>query len=591
MNLQSGAHAMSRNLAAHRSRQLPISFVFVAAVVLSATVGSADEKNVPSSSVNDLPVREVTVFKDGHAFVLHRGTVPTHEGRVHLTFLPSPVIGTFWPFSADNRVKLRSAKAGQETLESKRQATDVSQLLVANEGARVLIHEEKDKYEAKILKIPVRSTPDEPTNGPPQIGSVVMLKTDLGTRIVPISKITEVTFLDAPSTDIPFRETRNIMTLDFDWGNQKPQKEAAVGMTYLQKGIRWIPSYRITLDKDGSAEVELQATVLNEMIDLDDATLNLVIGVPSFDFQDTSDPFGLQQTVANLSQYFQQPSQTAHGFSNSIMVQTQVARTGEYRSRRQADASGATELPGSDVNEELHIFTVSGITLRKGERMVVPVGRWKVARQDSYTLTLPARPPREIRRNFNNEQQARLAQLFHRPKIDRVAELKNSSDVPFTTAPAIFLKDGKLMGQGMMTYTPVGGSVELKINKAVDLTVAHDETEEGRTPNARNWGGYNYDQIDVEGVIEIGNRRTTPVRIRVTRELLGISDEVGADGLAIRRNANQKNWGSTPFWWGWYSWPSWWYHLNVYTDLQWELTIPPGKSAKLPYSWHYFWRQ
>ena len=44
--------------------------------------------------VNDaasMPVRELTIFKDGHAFVLHEGNMPTDEsGNVVLDYLPAP---------------------------------------------------------------------------------------------------------------------------------------------------------------------------------------------------------------------------------------------------------------------------------------------------------------------------------------------------------------------------------------------------------------------------------------------------------------------------------------------------------------------
>src|SRR5262245_28144987 len=48
-----------------------------------------------------LSVKEVTVFKDGHAFVLEEGVMPVDEsGSVVLDRLPAPVLGTFWPFAA-----------------------------------------------------------------------------------------------------------------------------------------------------------------------------------------------------------------------------------------------------------------------------------------------------------------------------------------------------------------------------------------------------------------------------------------------------------------------------------------------------------
>ena len=59
--------------------------------------------------------------------------------------------------------------------------------------------------------------------------------------------------------------------------------------------------YLVDLDGTGKATVKLQATLINEMIDLENVTANLVVGVPSFLFKGTIDPMALGQTVAQLT--------------------------------------------------------------------------------------------------------------------------------------------------------------------------------------------------------------------------------------------------------------------------------------------------
>jgi hypothetical protein len=50
----------------------------------------------PAASLTRMPIKEVTVFKDGHAFVVHQGRVPVDaKGHVVLDRLPTPVLGTF----------------------------------------------------------------------------------------------------------------------------------------------------------------------------------------------------------------------------------------------------------------------------------------------------------------------------------------------------------------------------------------------------------------------------------------------------------------------------------------------------------------
>src|SRR5215469_11724941 len=54
-----------------------------------------------------LPIKELTVFKDGHALVAHEGELPVDaNGNENMDYLPAPGIGTFWPYSADKAARL-----------------------------------------------------------------------------------------------------------------------------------------------------------------------------------------------------------------------------------------------------------------------------------------------------------------------------------------------------------------------------------------------------------------------------------------------------------------------------------------------------
>src|SRR5437588_8641398 len=92
---------------------MTIRWALVAALVLPCgQTGSAPEAAEPLSALAKMPVKEITVFKDGHAFVLHEGKMPVDaKSNVQMDYLPIPVIGTFWPYSGDKNVKLMAVKA------------------------------------------------------------------------------------------------------------------------------------------------------------------------------------------------------------------------------------------------------------------------------------------------------------------------------------------------------------------------------------------------------------------------------------------------------------------------------------------------
>jgi len=579
----------------------------VVLLIISAAVSIA-QTAAPLSVLARMPVKEVTIFKDGHVFLLHEGSVPTDQsGNVLMDYLPAPVLGTFWPYSADANVKLHSVTASQRRVLVEQTALSLAELLEANAGADVVITEklvygdkEPIKHIGTIIGIPVRSSAElRATSLPnssdklPEKGNVILLKTNDGTRAITIENIRDVTFTGSHKTRIADEEFRNLLTLKLDWGSRRPERSANVGLVYLQKGIRWIPNYRITLDGNGNATVKLQATLINELIDLENSTANLVIGVPTFAFKDTLDPMALQQEANRLSQYFERDDARSR-LSNAIAIQT--ARMGEQRSQAAdtAPVNLGPDLPESGKSEDLFIFTLRNLNLKKGERMVIPVAEFTIPYQDVYTLDLPFAPPPEVRSNLDSARQMELARLLGAPKVSHKVRLTNKSSYPLTTAPALIVRGERVLAQGMMTYTAIGANTDLEITQAVDVQVSKSETEVRRTPNAVRWQGDDYARIDLSGTISLTNFRNQPIALEVTRHALGNIDTADNNGTISRVNILEDGGyipdGGYPSWWNSYNWPSWWHHFNGIGRINWKFNLEPGKKIELKYNWHYFWR-
>ena len=90
-----------------------------------------------------------------------------------------------------------------------------------------------------------------------------------------------------------------------------------------------------------------------------------------------------------------------------------------------------------------------------------------------------------------------LARLINAPKVLHKIRLANSSEMPFTTAPALILRDDRVLAQGLMTYASPGAETDLDITSAVDIRVKKTDTETKRTPNAASWQGDSYGRIDL----------------------------------------------------------------------------------------------
>jgi hypothetical protein len=573
------------------------------AALLAATAAAIAQPAAPLSALAKMPVKEITVFKDGHAFVLHEGAMAVDSsGNVLMDYLPTPVIGTFWPYSSDKRARLTGVVTSQRRVLVERTALTLRELLEANAGAEGFITETSGaSYAATILGIPARSSEDLEAVAPPgsgdklpQKGEVILLRTASGVKVVALADVKDVTFKDSHNAGWASEEFRNLLTLKLDWPARKAEKQASVGLIYLQKGVRWIPGYKIVIDGSGNAMVKLQATLLNELADLEDVTANLVIGVPTFSFKDTIDPIALQQSVALLSPYFDQGARTGYALSNAIA--TQAARMSEDGS---AGAAAAPRDLGPEVSdagrsEDLFVFTVKHVTLKKGERMVLPVAEYNLKYKDVFTLDLPFAPPPEVRAYLTTEQQTEMARLFNAPKVLHKLRLLNDSNHPLTTAPALLIRGDRVLAQGMMTYTAIGASTDLDITKAVDIQVKKADAETKRTPNAARWQGDEYARVDLAGTISLTNYRAGAVELEVTRRILGSGATADHEGAISKVNVFEDGQylpsGGHPFWWGWYNWPSWWHHLNGVARITWKVKIEQGKTLDLGYEWHYYWR-
>ncbi|MCX6619044.1 MAG: hypothetical protein NTZ98_23465 [Acidobacteria bacterium] len=211
------------------------------------------------------------------------------------------------------------------------------------------------------------------------------------------------------------------------------------------------------------------------------------------------------------------------------------------------------EITAADKSEDLFAFTANHVTLKKGERMVIPVAEFTVKYQDVFTLDVLFIPPPDVMQNIAGRQQSELARLMAAPKVIHKTRLHNKSSYPFTTAPALVLLGDRLLAQGMMTYTAIGADCDLEITTAVDIKVVKSEKETARIPNAMRWQNYDYARVDLAGNLSLSNYRNQPVALEVTRPVLGNVTAADHQGVIektnVFENADLRH-GQYPYWWG-----------------------------------------
>ncbi len=563
----------------------------VIALWLSQCLYAFAQTTPPQGALAQMPVKELVVFKDGHAYVLHEGDMPTDErGRVVLDYLPTPILGTFWAYSANPQVKLQAVVAGQRRVALKRTALALREMLEANVGARVVITEiSGTKYVGTILGVPVRSPEElEATSPPntgdklPQKGNILLLKTDEGTRAMNLDRVLDVVFLSECATLGTEWEFRNLLTLHLNWGNRQPQRTARVGMMYVQKGVRWIPQYRLVLDGKGNARLYLQASLINELTDFRDATVNLVVGVPSFAYQSTPDPIALQQTFAQLSPYFRSGADRV--LSNALMTQAPAPAGGVAEAAPPpAPQDVGPEVFGAGTSEDLFVFTVKGVSLRKGERMTLPVSDYTLKYQDVYTLYVP--PLLNVGTVVTSEpRMGEVQSALSAPKVTHKVRLVNTTEHPFTTAPVLLFSGDTVLAQDTMLYTPQKGKVDIAIGTAVNIPVKQIDRETRREAKALTVNGMDYTLVEMEGTLTLTNYSDKAVSLEVVRLVMGevLSTSPQAE---VSRLSTLGAPIAFPERRGYVSGD-----LNPLSQLMWKLTLEPGKSVDLKCTWRSYTR-
>ena len=74
----------------------------------------------------------------------------------------------------------------------------------------------------------------------------------------------------------------------------------------------------------------------------------------------------------------------------------QMSRTSDYRATPTGDTGSLSiDVGDSGKADDLFVFNVPHVRLRKGERMTVFIGEFNLPYQDVFTLELPYGPPPE----------------------------------------------------------------------------------------------------------------------------------------------------------------------------------------------------
>jgi hypothetical protein len=435
------------------------------------------------------------------------------------------VHGTFWVYSPTDGAAVRSAVAFEKESSQTTQTVSVAEVLEANVGQTVELRiSEKETVRGKLIAVPANRLPESaqyaanryayPSFAPPQeVATLVLLQTTNGMMALNKNSIQQVTSTDAPLRTSIERKKRS-PALQLQVANQDAKGRLVV--QYLAKGITWSPSSAIDITDPSKARLTTKAEIVNEIEDLDNVSVNFITGYPNLQFADVIDPIAMRGDLAAFlnSLLNPPPPGQARGRRGAVMQQAVLANTA-YASEDMIPPFANLPQEGQ-TREELFFYEQKGVTLKKGERGYYPLFTMQVPYEHVYEWKIADTLDEQERyRGSDSREPEKAEEVWHSVR------LTNSGNVPWTTAPAMTMQGGQLLGQDLIYYTSPGGKTTAKLTQAVDLKAEQAEYEVERKRNAANFYGYSYDLVEVRGTLKVSNFKTKDVTLNITKDLSG----------------------------------------------------------------------
>lgn len=503
-----------------------LTAITAAILVPSAIAAPADHKIVA-----------VSLFKNGYAVITRVSDVT----GIAETNIPAPdaVLGTFW-FGTSSGTTLSEARITAADKEIEVTLGTLEAVLSANVGKTVTVET-------------LQSRPDQVTEVTGMIksssGQFLLLELT-GGRVVAMNPATVVRIiadgeLRYTTKSASFQKILNVNT----------RGDGKVFTLAMQRGMTWSPAYQVDITNEKSLQFRSRAVILNDLEDFSDVDVRLITGFPSVKYLGAFDPFTLGASGQILAGVM--PSAGLAG-GGANMGQVAGKASGEEISFRDFDSTGT----GQQL-EDLFFYSLPGVQMKRGDRLYRPLFQSEAEYKHVYKINLTDRSDSYIRQSGQN-----LRNSENPVEAIHVIEFRNTSGQPLTTAPAMVMKSGEVIGQDEIRYTPAGDTVELKVGKALDIQSdeLEEQLERERGVIKDRHGNDRQDRITVKATVTVVNRKPKAVDVRVSKSTFGelVSADNGGKGVTV---------------------PSGLGSVNPGLKIEWNLNFRPGERKILTYTY------
>lgn len=504
----------------------------------------------------DMKPVNVALFKNGYGFVTLEGTLP--DGcKAEMKPLPVPALGTFW-LEAGKGVRVERLVSGMKRLEEPSGQISPALLASANPGADVRVALKDGRtVEGKVVSPP---RPDRPgTNGnmigggkrepgePAQYDGV-LVKAAVSGYLVYVNRQDILQFellTDKPQLPTTRRE-EPVVTLEL----KAPAPGAPVRATCLATGVTWHPSYKIALGEGGKALFEAKATVVNDLMDMDGVSLELITGFPSLKYAGEKDPMALAMQKIQPRPVMYKTFAASNAAPEDLGTGAEIALDDAMAPTMQQPREGVQ-------SQDLFFYPVEQFSARAGEVVTLPLFATEMDYKHVYTWNVA--DPSTFARYRGNDA--------FRPEVWHCIRMKNTLRVPLTSAPVEFTADGRIVGQNTMPYTPVRGDCTIKMNKAVNV-LAEQSLRLVKREKYRSLRNRDTFKSENEVLLALENRTGDTIAVEIKQHLNGVVTQASDDAkTSVEVNFNNPE--------------------NPSSSVEWTLELKPGESKTVTYHYIY----
>jgi hypothetical protein len=537
--------------------------------LLSTTI--ALDREDPLPLLNTKP-KTIAVFKNGLGFFIREGETALSNGWAVTKHVPNAALGTLWVGTLDKDAYLEDVIGFMENVKSETEAISFQELLKANVGTRAKITVHNQIIEGIIKSVPENRMPYSetfqlyshlaPRNIQPQSAVIAIIKTEDGDVTINKNAITRMEFPANYSTKI--LSQRNERRIKFRVNSAK--KKANLSISYLQKDISWIPSYLVNIENPEKARITMKAVLINDVENLEEVEVFFVVGYPNFMYADVLSPLALGQALNQFIGTLEGGARRRDQYNEMANIMRQSITFAEEAPASSLDASYATlkGVPGAS-EEDLFLYHKKGISLNRGERAYYHIFSQEVDYKHVYEWNIPDTINVDPRGYQQSRQPEKVPeQVWHSIK------LTNSTDYPWTTAPALTISGWKPLAQDIINYTPKGTKNNLKLTVATDIKTNKHEYEIERQRDVRLYN-YSYDLVTVKGELYIKNAKSKDVTMEIKKKITGEVIEVSHEGKVDKVAEGLRG-------------------VNYNSFISWEIPVEAGEEVEITYSYKVYIR-